>query len=53
MRLRDANLYLKLIDTTWPRFSRGNAFFFSLHTVTTVGCSNVYPRDRDQRSGGI
>src|ERR1035438_2438637 len=79
MRWRDANVYLKLIDTTWPRFliavaggfllvnmvfaatymllgvehlqglepemSRFmNAFFFSIHTLTTVGYGNVYPR---------
>ncbi len=78
LRLRDVNLYLKLIDTTWPRFLlavlviflavnmafaglyialgienlRGtepemsafvNAFFFSVHTLTTVGYGNVYP----------
>jgi inward rectifier potassium channel len=75
---RDANPYLMLIDTTWPRFLlvvllgflavnmmfaflylmigirnlRGlesdmgafaNAFFFSVHTLTTVGYGNVYP----------
>jgi inward rectifier potassium channel len=79
LRWRDSNLYLKLIDTTWPRFllfilvsflginmlfaglylSLGiqhlqgaepemspfvNAFFFSIHTLTTVGYGNVYPR---------
>jgi inward rectifier potassium channel len=79
MRWRDANIYLKLIDTTWPRFlitvAMGfllinmvfadiymllgiehlqglepemspflNAFFFSIHTLTTVGYGNVYPR---------
>jgi len=79
LRLRDANLYLQLIDTTWPRFLavvlaaflivnvlfawtyvlngmehlRGtepelgsflNAFFFSVHTLTTVGYGNVYPQ---------
>jgi len=78
LRLRDANLYLMLIDTTWPRFlgtvliifllvnlafaiayeSIGmdhlhgsepemsgflNAFFFSVHTLTTVGYGNIYP----------
>ncbi len=78
MRLRDVNLYLKLIDTTWPRFLavvlsiflavnmlfaaiylaigadhlKGhepemstflNAFFFSVHTLTTVGYGNIYP----------
>jgi len=79
MRWRDANLYLKLIDTTWPVFlvavSSGfllinvifagvymavgiehlqgqepemspfvNAFFFSIHTLTTVGYGNIFPR---------
>ena len=79
LRLQDSNLYLKLIDTTWPRFIavvlvaflaintafacvylalgiqhlQGaesemsqfvNAFFFSVHTLTTVGYGNVYPR---------
>jgi inward rectifier potassium channel len=79
LRLRDANLYLKLIDTTWTRFflfvllaflgvnilfagvylAQGvehlhgtdpemnaftNAFFFSVHTLTTVGYGNVYPQ---------
>jgi len=78
-RLRDTNIYLKLIDTTWPRFLlivaavflavnmafagiylaiginhlQGveselspflNAFFFSVHTLTTVGYGNVYPK---------
>jgi inward rectifier potassium channel len=78
LRWRDANPYLMLIDTTWPRFLlvvllgfltanmifaglymaigigylRGlesdmgafaNAFFFSVHTLTTVGYGNVYP----------
>ncbi|MBZ5610039.1 MAG: hypothetical protein LAP38_17390 [Acidobacteriia bacterium] len=78
LRLRDVNLYLKLIDTTWPWFLavvlsiflavnmlfagiylaigaehlRGNepemnaflnAFFFSVHTLTTVGYGNIYP----------
>jgi inward rectifier potassium channel len=78
-RLRDENLYLKLIDTTWPRFFVAvlavflavnvvfagvylaigidrlqgtesemsafvNAFFFSVHTLTTVGYGNVFPR---------
>jgi inward rectifier potassium channel len=77
--LRDVNLYLKLIDTTWPRFlavvttafllinmvfaglylvtgiehlqgiepEMGrvlNAFFFSIHTLTTVGYGNIFPR---------
>jgi inward rectifier potassium channel len=75
---RDANPYLMLIDTTWPRFLLvvllgflavnmifaglyllmgiehlkglesdmspfANAFFFSVHTLTTVGYGNVYP----------
>ena len=75
---RDANPYLMLIDTTWPRFllfvftgfmainlifaglylaigvenlkglepqldAFKNAFFFSVHTLTTVGYGNVYP----------
>jgi inward rectifier potassium channel len=79
LRWRDANLYLKLIDTTWPRFLAAillifmavnmlfagiymavgtdhlqgsepemgdfqNAFFFSVHTLTTVGYGNVFPR---------
>ncbi len=78
LRWRDANPYLMLIDTSWPRFLtfvlvgfltiniifaflylmigiqslRGlesdmgpfaNAFFFSVHTLTTVGYGNVYP----------
>lgn len=78
LRIRDTNLYLTLIDTTWPRFFavvlvvflavnlafaglyvavgvdhlRGlepdmspflNAFFFSVHTLTTVGYGNVFP----------
>jgi inward rectifier potassium channel len=78
-RLRDVNLYLHLIDTTWPRFfltvfvfflainvifaglylfigigflqgtepemnAFVNAFFFSVHTLTTVGYGNVFPR---------
>ena len=78
-RLRDVNPYLKLVDTTWPRFfftllvgfllinvlfasiylSLGiehlqgvepemspfvNAFFFSIHTLTTVGYGNIFPR---------
>jgi len=78
-RLRDVNLYLKMIDTTWPRFflmvtlvflavnvafawlylaigfdhlqgtesemsAFVNAFFFSVHTLTTVGYGNVFPR---------
>jgi inward rectifier potassium channel len=77
-RLRDENLYLKMIDTTWPRFfvvvtavflgvnvlfavvylvigidklhgtesemgALVNAFFFSVHTLTTVGYGNVFP----------
>jgi inward rectifier potassium channel len=76
---RDVNLYLKLIDTTWPRFLAAvgggflcinmifagiymtlgiehlqgqepemspfvNAFFFSIHTLTTVGYGNIFPR---------
>lgn len=79
MRWRDANLYLELIDTTWPRFLLAvafgflcvnmifasiymllgiehlqglepemapfvNAFFFSIHTLTTVGYGNIFPR---------
>lgn len=78
-RLRDTNVYLKMIDTTWPRFflvvmavflavnvafaaiylaigfdklqgtepEMGpftNAFFFSVHTLTTVGYGNVFPK---------
>jgi inward rectifier potassium channel len=78
LRWRDANPYLMLIDTTWPRFLLivavgfflvnlifaslyvmigvehlkglesdmspfANAFFFSFHTLTTVGYGNVYP----------
>lgn len=78
LRWRDANPYLMLIDTTWPRFlvvvlagfvainvgfaslylligvqnlkglesdmsAFANAFFFSVHTMTTVGYGNVYP----------
>jgi inward rectifier potassium channel len=78
-RLRDTNLYLKMIDTSWPRFflvvmivflavnvafawlylaigigqlqgtesemtAFVNAFFFSVHTLTTVGYGNVFPR---------
>lgn len=78
LRLRDANIYLMLIDTTWPRFFGAvllaflainigfaavymmigidrlhgietemgaflNAFFFSVHTLTTVGYGNVFP----------
>lgn len=78
LRWRDANPYLMLIDTTWPRFlitvllgfvavnmtfaclylaiginnlkgvepdmsQFANAFFFSVHTLTTVGYGNVYP----------
>jgi inward rectifier potassium channel len=76
---RDINLYLKLIDTSWPTFFLAvtavfvavniafavvylvigidqlqgteremgpfvNAFFFSVHTLTTVGYGNVFPR---------
>src|SRR5580700_4869394 len=76
LRLRDTNLYLMMIDTSWPWFLtvvlavflginmlfawiylligmnnlRGvepemgvflNAFFFSVHTLTTVGYGNV------------
>jgi inward rectifier potassium channel len=79
LRWRDANPYLMMIDTTWPRFLLivlagflaanmifaslyvaigienlkglesdmspfGNAFFFSVHTLTTVGYGNVYPQ---------
>jgi len=79
LRWRDVNLYLKLIDTTWPIFlaivgvafvainmlfayvymvlgiehlqgaepemsAFVNAFFFSVHTLTTVGYGNVFPR---------
>jgi inward rectifier potassium channel len=79
LRVRDANLYLKLIDTTWTRFllvallaflcanlifagaylilgaehlqgsdpemsAFANAFFFSVHTLTTVGYGNIYPK---------
>jgi inward rectifier potassium channel len=79
LRWRDANPYLMLIDTTWPRFllfvflifvavnmvfagvylaigienlkglepnmsAFENAFFFSVHTLTTVGYGNVYPQ---------
>jgi inward rectifier potassium channel len=78
LRWRDANPYLMLIGTTWPRFlllvatgfllvnvifaclylmigiehlkglesdmsAFANAFFFSFHTLTTVGYGNVYP----------
>ena len=78
LKWRDANPYLMLIDTTWPRFllvvltgfltvnmifayfylmigiehlkglesdmsAFANAFFFSVHTLTTVGYGNVYP----------
>lgn len=78
LRWRDANPYLMMIDTTWPRFFLvvfavfvavnlifsglyvaigiqnlkglesdmgpfANAFFFSIHTMTTVGYGNVYP----------
>jgi inward rectifier potassium channel len=78
-RLRDTNLYLKLIDTTWTNFfvivlgvflavnvafaavymeigidhlqgtepemsAFVNEFFFSVHTLTTVGYGNVFPR---------
>lgn len=79
LRLRDTNLYLMMIDTTWTRFFTAvlltfvavnvlfatlymvvgiehlqgiepemgafvNAFFFSVHTLTTVGYGNVFPR---------
>lgn len=79
LRWHDANPYLTLIDTTWPRFflavlavflavnvvfaalyiaagidnlkglepnlgDFANAFFFSVHTLTTVGYGNVYPQ---------
>jgi len=79
LRVRDANLYLKLVDTTWTRFfmvallaflganlifagvylilgaehlqgsdpemsAFANAFFFSVHTLTTVGYGNIYPK---------
>src|SRR5712691_9531395 len=79
LRVQDANLYLKLIDTTWTRFflfvllaflgvnmifagaylalgpehlqgadpemnAFMNAFFFSVHTLTTVGYGNIYPK---------
>src|SRR5580700_1877726 len=78
LKWRDANPYLMLIDTTWPRFilvvtagflavnvifswlylmigvehlkglesdmgAFANAFYFSFHTLTTVGYGNVYP----------
>src|SRR5258708_30611545 len=78
-RWHDVNLYLKLIDTTWPRFLAvvlagfllinmafattymvlaiehlqgsepemspvTNAFFFSIHTLTTAGYGNSFPR---------
>lgn len=78
IKWRDWNLYLILIDTTWPRFflfvsvaflivnivyaglylalgvqnlkgtepqlsAFENAFFFSVHTLTTVGYGNIYP----------
>lgn len=78
-RLQDVSIYLKLVDTTWPRFLLAlmllflainlafaavyfllgienlqglepemsgfvNAFFFSIHTLTTVGYGNIYPR---------
>lgn len=78
LRWRDANLYLQLIELSWPRFIglvlavflsinvlfalsyivagtqnlRGtepalspflNSFYFSVHTLTTVGYGNVYP----------
>ncbi len=76
---RDANPYLVLVGTTWPRFllafavafliinmifasvylavgidnlkglesgmsAFANAFFFSVHTLTTVGYGNIYPQ---------
>ncbi|HYL35249.1 MAG TPA: ion channel [Bryobacteraceae bacterium] len=79
LKLRHSNVYLMLIDTTWPRFLAAvlviflavnmlfagiylavgiehlqgtevemgaflNAFFFSVHTLTTVGYGNVFPR---------
>jgi len=79
VKLRDVNFYLKLIDTTWPRFllvivagflginllfagmylmlgvenlqgaeremsAFQSAFFFSIHTLTTVGYGNIFPR---------
>ena len=78
VKWRDANLYLQLIDTTWPKFlvvvligflainmifaglylilglehlhgtepelsEFESAFFFSVHTLTTVGYGNVFP----------
>ncbi|HEX4592908.1 MAG TPA: ion channel [Bryobacteraceae bacterium] len=78
-RLRDTNLYLKMIDTSWTNFfvvvllvflvvniafavvyvaigidqlqgteremsAFVSAFFFSVHTLTTVGYGNVFPR---------
>ena len=81
LRWRDANPYLMLIDTSWPRFlgivlaafmainmifaclymvngignlkglesdmtAFENAFYFSVHTLTTVGYGNVYPDGR-------
>jgi len=79
LRFSDLNMYLQLIDTTWPRFLLvillvffsinmlfagvymllgienlqgaekemgpfANAFFFSIHTLTTVGYGNIFPR---------
>lgn len=79
LRWRDNNLYLQLIDISWPRFlffvvaafalinllfaliyiglgmehlvgsepemsAFQNAFFFSVHTLTTVGYGHVYPQ---------
>src|SRR5437660_7741208 len=79
LRWRDNNLYLQLIDMTWPRFlffvvatfliinllfaftymgigmehlvgsepemgAFANAFFFSVHTLTTVGYGHTYPQ---------